>query len=144
MQNDVLSVLAAVAEVIKQSDGEETDVEYFSALLSALESSPPDQKARLTATAYLLKLIVKKVPKEILQKYFSRTLEVRFVKLFLPFDWIEFFHFSEPVHFIIRRYYCVFKCAFFGRRRWGRKEYFFPAGKLLCFRIFEREDLFFP
>lgn len=76
LQADVVAVLAAVTEIIKEEDGEETDIEYFSALLTALDAAPPDQVTRLAATAFLLKLVVRKVSKEVLQKYFGRTLQV--------------------------------------------------------------------
>lgn len=81
LQKDVVAVLAAVSEVIKEANGEETDVEYFAALLTALEAAPSDQVAGLAATAFLLKLIVKKVSREVLQKYFSKTLQIIYSKL---------------------------------------------------------------
>ncbi|MFH4975150.1 hypothetical protein AB6A40_001859 [Gnathostoma spinigerum] len=81
MQKDVVAVLAAVAEIIKEENGQETDVEYFAALMTALESTPREATARVAAAAYLLNLIVKKVGKEILRKYSSRIIKVLFDKL---------------------------------------------------------------
>ncbi|VDK46717.1 unnamed protein product [Anisakis simplex] len=81
MQNDVVAVLAAVAELIKEKGGDETDVEYFGALLSTLESTPPDECQKIAATAYLLNLIMKKINKDILQKYFSRAIQILYNKL---------------------------------------------------------------
>ncbi|VDM47154.1 unnamed protein product [Toxocara canis] len=81
LQSDVVAVLAAVAELIKEKGGDETDVEYFGALLSALESTPSEEGSKLAATSYLLNLIVKKVNKDLLQKYFSRTVQILYNKL---------------------------------------------------------------
>uniref|UniRef100_A0A1I7X9F1 NUC173 domain-containing protein n=1 Tax=Heterorhabditis bacteriophora TaxID=37862 RepID=A0A1I7X9F1_HETBA len=87
MQTEVISVLAAVAEIIKERDvydfaevltlGSETDVEYFAALLTTLEGSPLGESSRTAAIAYLLHLIVKRVPKEVLQARFSMAIQVR-------------------------------------------------------------------
>lgn len=81
MQNDVVAVLAAVAELIKEKGGDETDVEYFGALLTTLESTSDEEASKLGATAYLLNLIVKKISKDVLQRYFSRTIQILYNKL---------------------------------------------------------------
>ncbi|CAI4228562.1 unnamed protein product [Auanema sp. JU1783] len=81
LQTEVISVLAAVAELIKERNGTETDVEYFSALLTALEGVPLEDSGRTAATAYLLHLIVKRVPKEVLQNQFTRTTQIIYTKI---------------------------------------------------------------
>uniref|UniRef100_A0A914WPA7 Ribosomal RNA-processing protein 12-like conserved domain-containing protein n=1 Tax=Plectus sambesii TaxID=2011161 RepID=A0A914WPA7_9BILA len=81
MQGDVLAVLAAVAEIIRENGGTETDTEYFASLLTALAGTPAEDSNRLAATAYLLNLITKKVSKEVLRKEFSRASEVLYAKL---------------------------------------------------------------
>ncbi|KAK0406044.1 hypothetical protein QR680_018336 [Steinernema hermaphroditum] len=81
LQSDVVAVLAAVTELIKEKGGTETDTEYFAALLSALESTPKEETERIGATAYLLSLIIKKIGKDILQSTFSQTCKVLTDKL---------------------------------------------------------------
>lgn len=70
-------MLAAVAEIIQQNNGSETDVEYFAALLTALEGTDAQDTHKIAAIAYLLHLIVKKVAKEVHVKYFTRSSKVR-------------------------------------------------------------------
>ncbi|TKR81770.1 hypothetical protein L596_015593 [Steinernema carpocapsae] len=81
LQTDVVAVLAAVSEIIKEQGGTETDTEYYAALLSALESTPKDETERVGATAYLLSLIVKKISKDVLQSTFSQTCKILTDKL---------------------------------------------------------------
>ncbi|CAJ0558409.1 unnamed protein product, partial [Mesorhabditis spiculigera] len=76
LQKEVLAVLSAVAEVIKEKQGNESDVEYFGALLTTLESTPTSEIDRSAATTYLLHLIVKKVSREVLQRNFSETVKI--------------------------------------------------------------------
>uniref|UniRef100_A0A8R1DIW5 NUC173 domain-containing protein n=1 Tax=Caenorhabditis japonica TaxID=281687 RepID=A0A8R1DIW5_CAEJA len=58
IQAEVVSVLAAIAEVIKERDGKESDVEYCAALMTALEGSSLGNPRRTAAIAYLLHLII--------------------------------------------------------------------------------------
>ncbi|XGW10703.1 hypothetical protein V3C99_012312 [Haemonchus contortus] len=81
MQKEVVSVLAAVAELIKERNGSETDVEYFAALITTLEGSPLNEPSRTAAVAFLLQLIVKKVPKEVLQSQFTKIVQVLYTKM---------------------------------------------------------------
>ncbi|KAK6020601.1 hypothetical protein OSTOST_13742 [Ostertagia ostertagi] len=81
MQKEVVSVLAAVAELIKERNGSETDVEYFAALITTLEGSPINEPSRTAAVAFLLQLIVKKVPKEVLQSQFTKVVQVLYTKM---------------------------------------------------------------
>ncbi|GMT15305.1 hypothetical protein PFISCL1PPCAC_6602, partial [Pristionchus fissidentatus] len=81
MQTEVVAVLAAVAEIIKEKGGSESDVEYMAALLVTLEGLDKSETGRVAATAYLLHLIIKKVPKEILQANFTSTANILYMKI---------------------------------------------------------------
>uniref|UniRef100_A0A0K0DAM2 NUC173 domain-containing protein n=1 Tax=Angiostrongylus cantonensis TaxID=6313 RepID=A0A0K0DAM2_ANGCA len=81
MQKEVVVVLAAVAELIKEHNGSETDVEYFAALLTTLEGSSTSEPCRTAAISFLLQLIVKKVSKDVLQSKFARTVQVLYTKI---------------------------------------------------------------
>ncbi|KAL6734872.1 hypothetical protein Aduo_005366 [Ancylostoma duodenale] len=81
MQKEVVSVLAAVAELIKERNGTETDVEYFAAFMTALEGTSINEPCRTAAIAFLLQVIVKKVPKEVLQAQFMRTVQILYTKM---------------------------------------------------------------
>ncbi|KAJ1368617.1 hypothetical protein KIN20_029786 [Parelaphostrongylus tenuis] len=81
MQKEVVAVLAAVAELIREHKGSETDVEYFAALLTTLEGSPISEPYRTAAVSFLLQLIIKKVPKEVLQSQFARTVQILYTKI---------------------------------------------------------------
>ncbi|CAO4366084.1 unnamed protein product [Caenorhabditis nigoni] len=89
IQAEVVSVLAAIAEVIKERDGKETDVEYCAALMTALEGSSLGNPRRTAAIAYLLHLIVRKVPKEVLQAQFHRFVQILYTKLLENVDSTE-------------------------------------------------------
>lgn len=80
MQNDVLSVLAAVTDVIKKGGGRETEVEYFGALVTSLGND--DQSTNtLAATAYLLSLVIKKISQSVLVARFSQLSQIFYVRL---------------------------------------------------------------
>ncbi|XP_020565270.1 RRP12-like protein isoform X2 [Oryzias latipes] len=68
---EICAVLAAVTEVIRGQGGKETETEYFAALMTTLEvvDSPESQ----TAVAYLLNLVMKRVPAPVLMSKFSDT-----------------------------------------------------------------------
>uniref|UniRef100_A0A8C7YIL2 Ribosomal RNA processing 12 homolog n=1 Tax=Oryzias sinensis TaxID=183150 RepID=A0A8C7YIL2_9TELE len=68
---EICAVLAAVTEVIRGQGGKETETEYFAALMTTLEvvDSPESQ----TAVAYLLNLVMKRVPAPVLISKFSDT-----------------------------------------------------------------------
>ncbi|EGT48732.1 hypothetical protein CAEBREN_10904 [Caenorhabditis brenneri] len=89
IQAEVVSVLAAIAELIKERDGKETDVEYCAALMTALEGSSLGNPRRTAAIAYLLHLIVRKVPKEVLQAQFHRFVQILYTKLLENVDSTE-------------------------------------------------------
>jgi len=68
---DMLAVLAAVTEIIKEQGGAESETEYFAALMSTLEVS--DTVENLSAVLRLLSLVIRKVPKEVLIKRCSQV-----------------------------------------------------------------------
>lgn len=77
----VVTVLAAVSEIIRQNNGTETDSEYFGALLTCMEGNSIDDVDKIAATAYLLFLTTKKIPKSILIKFFSHSSKIICEKL---------------------------------------------------------------
>ncbi|XP_062596238.1 RRP12-like protein, partial [Saccostrea cucullata] len=66
---EVLAVLAAVTEVIKTQGGSESETEYFAALMTALETTEGEDS--VSAVAYLLSLVMKRVPAPVLKSRFS-------------------------------------------------------------------------
>uniref|UniRef100_A0AAY4CA86 RRP12-like protein n=1 Tax=Denticeps clupeoides TaxID=299321 RepID=A0AAY4CA86_9TELE len=68
---EICAVLAAVTEVIRSQGGKETETEYFAALMTTLEAVESSES--LAAVAYLLNLVLKRVPAPVLKKKFSDT-----------------------------------------------------------------------
>uniref|UniRef100_A0A8C5MNI8 RRP12-like protein n=1 Tax=Leptobrachium leishanense TaxID=445787 RepID=A0A8C5MNI8_9ANUR len=68
---EICAVLAAVTEVIRSQGGKETETEYFAALMTTLEAV--DTPESLAAVAYLLNLVLRRVPGPVLIKKFSDT-----------------------------------------------------------------------
>uniref|UniRef100_A0A8B9RM14 Ribosomal RNA processing 12 homolog n=1 Tax=Astyanax mexicanus TaxID=7994 RepID=A0A8B9RM14_ASTMX len=68
---EICAVLAAVTEVIRSQGGKETETEYFAALMTTLEAVESSES--LAAVAYLLNLVMKRVPAAVLIKKFSDT-----------------------------------------------------------------------
>ena len=66
---DICAVLAAVTQVIKSKGGSESDTDYFAALSAALESA--DNITTATSVAFLLSIIISKVPDAVLQSQYS-------------------------------------------------------------------------
>ncbi|XP_034040063.1 RRP12-like protein [Thalassophryne amazonica] len=68
---EICAVLAAVTDVIRAQGGKETETEYFAVLMTTLEvvDSPESQ----AAVAYLLNLVMKRVPAPVLISKFSDT-----------------------------------------------------------------------
>eukprot|EP00095_Tigriopus_kingsejongensis_P002902 maker-scaffold336_size202805-snap-gene-0.23 protein:Tk02902 transcript:maker-scaffold336_size202805-snap-gene-0.23-mRNA-1 annotation:"rrp12-like protein" len=66
---EMLAILAAVTELIKERQGEETATEYFAALLATLEGA--DTQESLSAIMTLLSMVIKTVPEEVLQAKFG-------------------------------------------------------------------------
>ncbi|XP_052428991.1 RRP12-like protein [Carassius gibelio] len=71
---EICAVLAAVTEVIRSQGGKETETEYFGALMTTLEAV--DSSESLAAVAYLLNLVMKRMPVAVLKKKFSDTAKV--------------------------------------------------------------------
>ncbi|PVD30877.1 hypothetical protein C0Q70_10152 [Pomacea canaliculata] len=69
-QREILAVLAAITEVIKEQGGKETDTEYFAALMTTLETT--ESAESVTAIAHLLSLVIKRVPVPVLKSRFSQ------------------------------------------------------------------------
>ncbi|XP_071769461.2 RRP12-like protein [Centroberyx gerrardi] len=68
---EICAVLAAVTEVIRAQGGKETETEYFAALMTTLEAV--DSAESQAAVAYLLNLVMKRVPAPVLLSKFSDT-----------------------------------------------------------------------
>ncbi|XP_040983290.1 RRP12-like protein isoform X1 [Aquila chrysaetos chrysaetos] len=68
---EICAVLAAVTEVIRSRGGKESETEYFAALMTTLEAVESPES--LAAVAYLLNLVLKRVPSPVLIKKFSDT-----------------------------------------------------------------------
>lgn len=68
---EICAVLAAVTEVIRSQGGKETETEYFAALMTTLEVV--DSGESQAAVAYLLNLVMKRVPAPVLISKFSDT-----------------------------------------------------------------------
>lgn len=86
IHQDVVSVLAAVVETIKQAGGQETELEYLAALTTTL-IGVKDQPNLVAATAFLLKLVLKKIPVHVLQSKFGQV----FIELLLLHSFLKLF-----------------------------------------------------
>ncbi|CAL1537608.1 unnamed protein product [Lymnaea stagnalis] len=71
VQKEILAVLAAITEVIKENGGEGSDVQYFGLLVTSLEK--PDKLETRLAMAHLLSIVIKRVPVSVLQSRFSQV-----------------------------------------------------------------------
>ncbi|TGZ37069.1 RRP12-like protein [Temnothorax longispinosus] len=71
VHKEMLAVLAAVTEVIKQNGGNETSTEYFAALMSTLEAIEDDTS--VAATLSLLGMCLRTVPRNVLNLQFGPT-----------------------------------------------------------------------
>lgn len=69
-------MLATTADLIKESNGTESDAEYFAALLTVIEAVPAANESKLAAAAYLLGLVARKVDRSVSHKCFSRIHQV--------------------------------------------------------------------
>ncbi|XP_013167827.1 PREDICTED: RRP12-like protein [Papilio xuthus] len=78
IHKDMLAVLAAVTEVIKEQGGKETSTEYFAALMQTLKASEDDTS--LVATLSLLSMGIKSVSQAVLRKQFSDSATI-FIEL---------------------------------------------------------------
>ncbi|CAG2206387.1 RRP12 [Mytilus edulis] len=71
LHKEVIAILAAVTEVIKTNDGNETETEYFAALMTALDTT--DDIESQAAILYLLSLVIKRVPVAVLRSKFAEV-----------------------------------------------------------------------
>ncbi|XP_068623812.1 RRP12-like protein [Battus philenor] len=78
VHKEMLAVLAAVTEVIKEQGGKESTTEYFAALMQTLKASEDDSS--LVATISLLSMGIKSVPQAVLRKQFSDSASI-FIEL---------------------------------------------------------------
>lgn len=69
VHKEMLAVLSAVTEIIKQNDGKESSTEYFAALMTTLETVEDDTS--VAATLSLLGMSLKTVPKSVLNLQFG-------------------------------------------------------------------------
>ncbi|XP_049879391.1 RRP12-like protein [Pectinophora gossypiella] len=74
IHKEMLAVLAAVTEVIKEQGGKETSTEYFAALMETLKASEDEQS--IVPTLSLLSMGIKSVPQAVLRKQFSESASV--------------------------------------------------------------------
>ncbi|CAK1541827.1 unnamed protein product [Leptosia nina] len=74
VHKEMLAVLAAVTEVIKEQGGKESTTEYFAALMQTLKSSEGEES--LVATVSLLSMGIKSVPQAVLRKQFSDSASI--------------------------------------------------------------------
>lgn len=74
LHKEMLAILSAVTEIIKQNGGNETSTEYFAALMSTLEAIEDDTS--VAATISLLGMGLKTVPKSVLNLQFGSTSQI--------------------------------------------------------------------
>jgi ribosomal RNA-processing protein 12 len=71
LHREMLAILAAITEVIKERNGQESETEYFAALLTTLDSV--ESVNSRTAVLSLLGLLIKRVPSNVLRKHCSQV-----------------------------------------------------------------------
>ncbi|XP_022831509.1 RRP12-like protein isoform X1 [Spodoptera litura] len=74
LHKEMLAVLAAVTEVIKEQGGKESTTEYFAALMETLKTSELEENA--VAALTLVSMGIKNVPPAVLRKYFSMSAKI--------------------------------------------------------------------
>uniref|UniRef100_A0A915IIM5 Ribosomal RNA-processing protein 12-like conserved domain-containing protein n=1 Tax=Romanomermis culicivorax TaxID=13658 RepID=A0A915IIM5_ROMCU len=72
LQNEVLTVLAAVTDVLKSNNEPETEICYFGALSAFLADEKNQKTSTAAATTYLLSLVMKKISGNVLQTIFAK------------------------------------------------------------------------
>ncbi|RNA27286.1 RRP12 isoform X2 [Brachionus plicatilis] len=70
LHKEILAVLAAVTEVIKENDGKESETEYLAALMTGMESVDENEEST-AAFLYLIALSIKKVPENVLRAKYA-------------------------------------------------------------------------
>jgi ribosomal RNA-processing protein 12 len=71
IQKEMLAILAALTEVIKEKGGKETNTEYFLALMETIENA--QENSDIKAALMLLNMGIKSVPEAVLQAKFTET-----------------------------------------------------------------------
>lgn len=71
LQKDMLAILAALTEVIKEKGGGQSSTEYFLALMETIEATK--EEGDTVAAVSLLSMGIKSVPEAVLRKKFSET-----------------------------------------------------------------------
>lgn len=74
LHKEMLAILAAITEVIKENNGQESPTEYYCALLTTLEqvyNSEERNEDQITAILSLLAMGIKTVPEAVLRKHFN-------------------------------------------------------------------------
>ncbi|GAB1867081.1 RRP12-like protein [Camponotus japonicus] len=74
VHKEMLAVLSAVTEIIKQNGGNESSTEYFAALMTTLETVEDDTS--VAATLSLLGMSLKTVPKSVLNLQFGAASQI--------------------------------------------------------------------
>jgi ribosomal RNA-processing protein 12 len=74
IHKEMLAILAALTEIIKEKGGNETSTEYFLALMETIENVK--ENSELQASLALLNMGIKSVPEAVLRKKFNETAEV--------------------------------------------------------------------
>lgn len=71
VQKEMLAILAALTEIIKEKGGTESSTEYFLALMETIENAKEDSD--IQAALMLLNMGIKSVPEAVLRKKFNET-----------------------------------------------------------------------
>ncbi|XP_033203361.2 RRP12-like protein isoform X1 [Bombus vancouverensis nearcticus] len=95
LHKEMLAVLSAVTEIIKQHGGNESSTEYFAALMSTLEAIESDMS--IAATLSLLGMALKTVPKNVLNIQFGSASGI-FLRILVKYA-------SSEEHLILR--HCI-------------------------------------
>ena len=74
IQKQMLAILAALTEIIKEKGGSESSTEYFLALMETIENSKEDSD--IQAALMLLNMGIKSVPEAVIRKKFNETARV--------------------------------------------------------------------
>lgn len=74
IHKEMLAILAALTEIIKEKGGSETNTEYFLALMETIENVK--ENSELQASLALLNMGIKSVSEPVLRKKFNETAEV--------------------------------------------------------------------
>lgn len=74
LHREMIAILATVTETIKEKSGTESETEYFAILVTLLETT--EKEETLAAIAYLLSMVIKKLPEEVKKIKFAEISHV--------------------------------------------------------------------